>query len=414
MEHQPLADKMRPQTLDDMVGQEHLFGQGGILRRMLEHHRISNMIFCGPPGVGKTTAARIIARASGLTFHQLNATTATLSEVKEIAASSENVFGVNGTLLYLDEIQYFNKKQQQSLLSYIEDGRVTLVASTTENPYLYIYNAILSRSSVFEFKPVSASEITRALKRALGILNQELHTEKAASDSVLLTIAEYCGGDVRKGIGILENAYYVSDGTITEEAVRSLLPTLNGIFDKSGDVHYDLMSCLQKSIRGSDPDAAIFYLAKMLAGGDLLSPCRRLQVIASEDIGAAYPMAAVITRACVESAKDLGLPEAAIPLANAVIMLATAPKSNTAYAAYGAAMQDVEKGRGLDLPTHLRGPAFEGYLYPHDYPHSYVEQQYLPNDLLGRHYYQFGDNKTETLAKQYYEMIRASQKNVKS
>lgn len=408
MEHQPLADKLRPQTLDDIVGQAHLCGSHGILRRMLENGRISNMIFCGPPGIGKTTVARIVAKQSGLAFHQLNATTATLADIKEIAAASANVFGVNGILLYLDEIQYFNKKQQQSLLSFIEDGRIVLVASTTENPYLYVYNAILSRSSVFTFKPVSPADIRPALTRALDVLNRELHTEKTADGDLLSYIAEYCGGDVRCAIGILENAYYVADDRLTKEAVQELLPTLNGTFDKAGDVHYDLMSCLQKSIRGSDPDAAIFYLAKMLAGGDLLSPCRRLQVIASEDIGQAYPLAAVVTRACVESAKDLGLPEAAIPLANAVILLATAPKSNTAYAAYEAAMADVERGRGLDLPTHLRGPAFEGYVYPHPYPHHYVEQQYLPNDLIGAHYYQFGDNKTEQLAKQYYDMIRAS------
>ncbi|MGN1207632.1 MAG: replication-associated recombination protein A [Eubacteriales bacterium] len=408
MEHQPLADKMRPESLDDMVGQEHLFGRNGILRRMLDSHRISNMIFYGPPGVGKTTAARIVAKASGLEFHHLNATTASLSDVKEIVTAASNVFGVNGVLLYLDEIQYFNKKQQQSLLSYMEDGRVILIASTTENPNLYIYGAILSRSSVFEFKPVSPQEISRALERALAVLNREFGTDKTAADEVLLSIAEYCRGDVRCGISILENAYYISDGEITKESALSLLPTFNGTFDKAGDVHYDLMSCLQKSIRGSDPDAAIFYLAKMLAGGDLLSPCRRLQVIASEDIGAAYPLAAVITRACVESAKDLGLPEAALPLANAVVMLATAPKSNTAYAAYHAALADVEQGLGRDLPKHLRGPGYEGYLYPHDYPHDYVAQQYLPDDLKDRHYYRFGDNKTEQLAKQYYDMIRDS------
>ena len=406
MEHQPLADKLRPQTLEEIVGQEHLCGKNGVLRRMLAAGRVSNMIFSGPPGVGKTTVARIVAKSSGLSFHQLNATTASLSDVKDIAAAAGNVFGASGILLYLDEIQYFNKKQQQSLLSYMEDGRIVLVASTTENPYLYIYSAILSRSSVFEFKPVTPEAIVPALRRAMQKLNTEMHTEKTASDEVLSVIAHASGGDVRRAIGILENAYYVSSDVMTEDDARTLLPSFNGTFDKAGDVHYDLMSCLQKSIRGSDPDAALFYLAKMLAGGDLLSPCRRLQVIASEDIGAAYPMAAVITRACIESAKDLGLPEGAIPLANAVVMLATAPKSNTAYAGYFAALEDVERGRGLDLPKHMRGPAFEGYLYPHDYPHDYVEQQYLPTDLIGTRYYRFGDNKTEQLARQYYDMIR--------
>lgn len=406
MEHQPLADKLRPQTLEEIVGQEHLCGKNGVLRRMLAAGRVSNMIFSGPPGVGKTTVARIVAKNSGLSFHQLNATTASLSDVKDIAAAAGNVFGASGILLYLDEIQYFNKKQQQSLLSYMEDGRIVLVASTTENPYLYIYSAILSRSSVFEFKPVTPEAIVPALRRAMQKLNTEMHTEKTASDEVLSVIAHASGGDVRRAIGILENAYYVSSDVMTEDDARTLLPSFNGTFDKAGDVHYDLMSCLQKSIRGSDPDAALFYLAKMLAGGDLLSPCRRLQVIASEDIGAAYPMAAVVTRACIESAKDLGLPEGAIPLANAVVMLATAPKSNTAYAGYFAALEDVERGRGLDLPKHMRGPAFEGYLYPHDYPHDYVEQQYLPTDLIGTRYYRFGDNKTEQLARQYYDMIR--------
>ncbi len=408
MEQQPLADKIRPRSFDEVVGQKHLVGPNGILRRMMENRRVSNMIFTGPPGVGKTTVANIIARESGLNFYQLNATTASLNDVKEIAATTDNMFGAGGVLLYLDEIQYFNRKQQQSLLSYMEDGRIILVASTTENPYLYVYNAILSRSSVFEFKPVDGADMIPAMKRALSLLCEEFHTEKTADDEILLSIASRSGGDVRRALSILENAFYVSDTAITEDSVRNLVPSLNGIFDRNGDVHYDLMSCLQKSIRGSDPDAAIFYLAKMLAGGDLLSPCRRLQVIASEDIGAAYPLAAVITRSCVESAKDLGLPEAAIPLANAVIMLATAPKSNSAYTAYDLAAADVAKGLGLDLPSHMRGPAFEGYVYPHSYPNHYVKQQYLPTDLVGKHYYTFGENKTEQLAKQYYDMIRAA------
>ncbi len=410
MELQPLADKIRPKSFDEVVGQKHLVGPGGILRRMMANNRISNMIFTGPPGVGKTTVANVIARESGLNFYQLNATTASLNDIKEIAATTDNVFGSGGVLLYLDEIQYFNRKQQQSLLSYMEDGRIVLVASTTENPYLYVYSAILSRSSVFEFKPVDPADMLPAMRRALALLSEELHTEKSADDALLLDIASRSGGDVRRALSILENAFYVSDNVLTEESVHTLAPSLNGIFDRNGDVHYDLMSCLQKSIRGSDPDAAIFYLAKMLAGGDLLSPCRRLQVIASEDIGAAYPLAAVITRACVESAKDLGLPEAAIPLANAVIMLATAPKSNSAYTAYDLASADVARGAGLDLPSHMRGPGFEGYVYPHSFPNHYVKQQYLPTDLLDRQYYTFGENKTEQAAKQYFDMIRAAVK----
>ena len=408
MDHQPLADKLRPTTLDLIVGQKHLVGPGGVLRRMLECGRVTNMIFSGPPGVGKTTVANIIAKQSGLSFYQLNATTATLSDVKEIAAASSDIFGAGGVLLYLDEIQYFNRKQQQSLLSYMEDGRITLVASTTENPYLYVYSAILSRSSVFEFKPVEPQEMLPALNRAMNALNEAFHKSVTASEDILLVIASSSGGDVRRALSMLENAFYVAEDSISREAVAALSPSLNGIFDKDGDVHYNLLSCLQKSIRGSDPNAAIFYLAKLLAGGDLLSPCRRLQVIASEDIGAAYPMAAAIVRACVESAKDLGLPEGAIPLANAVICLATAPKSNSAYEAYGLAMQDVQAGKGLDIPAHLRGPNFTGYVYPHTFPHHYVSQQYLPSDLAGRTYYTFGDNKTEQLAKQYYDMIRGA------
>lgn len=405
--NQPLADLIRPRTLDDVAGQAHLVGPNGILRRMVESNRICNMIFTGPPGTGKTTVANIIAQKSGLVLHKLNATTASLSDVKEIAASTDNVFGAGGVLLYLDEIQYFNRKQQQSLLSYMEDGRITLIASTTENPYMSIYNAILSRSSVFQFKPVPPQDCAGVLRRALDTLNGTYGTSVSASEELLLDIAKRCGGDVRAAVGVCEQAYFGCGGKDLEgDTVDELLPTIAGGFDKAGDVHYDLLSCLQKSIRGSDPDAAIFYLAKLLAGGDLLSPCRRLQVIANEDIGAAWPMAAVLTRSCVESAKDLGLPEAAIPLANAVIALATAPKSNSAYMAYAKAAEDIAAGKGAFPPEHLKSPLFKGYLYPHDYPHHYVKQSYLPPDLSQRQYYTFGDNKTEQAAKAYYDMIR--------
>lgn len=406
MSNQPLADKLRPTCFDEIAGQEHLIGENGIIRKLTEAGRIPNMIFYGPPGTGKTTVAKIIAKASNMQLYMLNATTASLSDVKEVIASTNNIFSSNGTLLYLDEIQSFNKKQQQSLLEFMENGSITLIASTTENPYYYVYNALLSRSSVFEFKSVTGADCVPTLKRALKALNNEFSTDKTAEESLLHGIANACGGDVRMSIGVLENAYYISDGEITEETVKGLIPSIVGHFDRNGDVHYDLLSCLQKSIRGSDPDAAIFYLAKLLATGDILSVCRRLQVIASEDIGLAYPLAAVITRACTESSKEIGLPEAAIPLANAVCMLATAPKSNTSYMAYHNACEDINKGLGMEIPEHLRSPLFKGYIYPHDYENDYVPQNYLPKDLLGKKYYHFGTNKTEQAAKVYYDMIR--------
>ncbi len=406
MKTQPLADRMRPETLDDIVGQKHLFGQEGTLRAMLARGRITNMIFSGPPGTGKTTAANIIAKSSGMRLFRLNATTASLSDVKAVADETKTMFGSEGVLLYLDEIQYFNRKQQQSLLEYLEDGRITLIASTTENPYFAIYNALISRSSVFEFKPVEKEDCAEALRRGWDILNTEEKTAKTASDELLMRLASFGGGDVRRSIGILENAFALTDTALTEETVTALAPSFTGNFDVAGDTHYDLLSCLQKSVRGSDPDASLFYLAKLLAGGDLLSACRRLQVIASEDIGAAYPMAAVIVRACVESARELGLPEAALPLANATVLLATSPKSNAAHDAYFRALADVESGKGTDIPEHLRSPLFRGYKYPHDYPNHYVEQEYLPKDLKGRHYFEFGSSKTEQLAKNYYEMLR--------
>lgn len=409
----PLADRMRPSNFDEIAGQAHLVSKTGILRRLVQSNRIPNMIFYGPPGVGKTTVANIIASASGMQMYKLNATTASLADIKDVISSTDNMFSSNGTLLYLDEIQYFNKKQQQSLLEFMENGKLTLIASTTENPYYCIYNALLSRSSVFEFKSVSPAECIPTLRRALEILNSDFGDDKRADDTTLLGIAYAAGGDVRMSISVLENAFYISDKEITEDSVKSLLPSVIGHFDRDGDTHYDLLSCLQKSIRGSDPDAAVFYLAKILASGDLLSACRRILVIASEDIGCAYPLAASIAYACTESAKAVGMPEAAIPLANAVTILATSPKSNSAYLAYHAALEDISKGLGNSIPTHLKSPNFEGYLYPHDYENNYVMQTYLPSDLVGRKYYSFGQNKTEQAAKAYYDYITSSFKNKK-
>ena len=413
MPNQPLADAMRPTTFDEVVGQAHLVGKGGILRRLVDNNKIPNMIFFGPPGVGKTTVANIIARISGMQLYKLNATTASLQDVKDVIKESDNMFASNGTLLYLDEIQYFNKKQQQSLLEYMENGQITLIASTTENPYYCVYKAIISRSSVFEFKPINYKDTYPAVLRALSHLNKEYSTDRGIDDDALSAISKSAGGDVRMAIGILENAYYISEKTITKENITGLLPSVVGQYDRDGDVHYDLLSCLQKSIRGSDPDAAIFYLAKILASGDILSATRRLLVIASEDIGLAYPAAAHITYSLCETAKQLGMPEAVIPLSNATIMLATSPKSNTAYMAYHRASQDIADGLGLEIPKHLQSPLFEGYLYPHDYENDFVNQTYLPSDLTHKKYYEFGSNKTEQLAKSYYDYIRQNCKNLK-
>ncbi len=403
MKHAQLADLLRPTDLDSIVGQEHLFGERGVVRRMLAGGRITNMIFYGPPGTGKTTAASIIAKLSGMNFYKLNATSATLADVKEIIAETGNLFGANGVLLYLDEIQYFNRKQQQSLLEYIEDGRITLIASTTENPHFFVYNAILSRSSLFEFKAVGATDMRPVLLRALDYLNAENSAHKCISDEICDYIGHAARGDVRHAVVLFENAYHAADEEILREHVDSFDTSVGNFGD---DTHYDLLSCLQKSIRGSDPDAAVFYLAKALLAGELLSVCRRLQVIASEDIGLAYPLAASVVRSCCESAKELGMPEAQIPLANATLLLATAPKSNSAETAVHAAAAAVQAGKGVDVPRHLQSPLFKGYKYPHDFENHYVKQQYLPDDLLGATFYVPGANKNEQAAAEYWKKIK--------
>ena len=403
MENKQLADLMRPTTFDDIVGQDHLFGKNGVVRKMIENGRITNMIFFGPPGTGKTTASRVIASLSGMTFHKLNATTASLSDVKDVLRETGNMFSERGILLYIDEIQYFNRKQQQTLLEYIEDGRVTLIASTTENPHFYLHNAIISRSSLFEFKPVDKEACKKAILRALDHLNTERGSDKKITDGALDFIARAVSGDVRRAIGLIENAFYTADGDVTEEVTEQFS---SGVGNFDDGTHYDLLSCLQKSIRGSDPDAAVFYLAKLLEAGELLSVCRRLQVIASEDVGLAYPLAAVVTRACVESARELGMPEARLTLANAAIMLATAPKSNSAHNAVIAASIDASAGLGTEIPLHLQAPLYKGYKYPHDFHNHYVAQQYLPNDLKSKVYYTPGENKAEAAATAYWKEIK--------
>ncbi len=412
----PLADDIRPRSFDEMVGDPKLFGRQGVFRKMLDAHHIPNMIFFGPSGTGKTTAANILAEASGKTLHRLNATNAGLADVKQVIAESGSLLGSDGILLYLDEIQYFNKKQQQSLLEFIEDGRITLIASTTENPYFYIYPAIISRCAVFEFNSISASELRRAVMRAADIFAEQTGRKVSMTADALSMISSASAGDARRAVSLYENLATVFDA-ITAETVREFLPKVMGMagFDRDGDGHYDLLSALQKSIRGSDPDAALFYLAKLLSGGDLNSVCRRLLVIANEDIGLAYPMAAAITYACVQSARELGMPEARVPLANAAAMLATAPKSNSAYMGVNMAMEAVSAGKGATFPRSLQNVHFDGenaeqkgqnYQYPHDFPNHYVAQQYLPDDLKNVQFYHYGENKTEQAAKLYWDKIK--------
>ncbi|MBQ7309813.1 MAG: replication-associated recombination protein A [Clostridia bacterium] len=416
MLQQPLADRIRPLSFEEMVGDPKLFGKDGIFPKMIAAKHIPNMIFYGPSGTGKTTAANILAKAAGKTLHKLNATSAGLADVKEVIAESNSLLGADGVLLYLDEMQYFNKKQQQSLLEYIENGKITLIASTTENPYFYIYPAIISRSAVFEFKPIESSALKQAVRRAADILREDGGRAVHFTEGALSMIVSAAAGDARRAVGLFENMASVYE-EITEDTVRAFLPEVMGMsgFDKSGDGHYDLLSALQKSIRGSDPDAALFYLAKLLAGGDLISVCRRLQVIASEDVGLAYPLAVSVVRSCVESARELGLPEARIPLANAALLLATSPKSNSAEMGIIAASEAVAAGKGATFPRCLQNVHFDGensdkkgqgYKYPHDYPNHYVPQQYLPDDLKGARFYTYGDNKTEQAAKSYWEKIK--------
>ena len=417
---QPLADRIRPKTLDEVVGQQHLLGKNMPLRRIVESGKIPNMIFYGSSGIGKTTVARIIAENSNMKLCKLNGTTASISDIKDIIAQTDTFEGYNGILLYLDEIQYLNKKQQQSLLEYIENGRITLIASTTENPYFYVYNAIISRSTVFEFKPVSPQEVRPAVERAFQILANEMGLKLRLASGVIDHISLGCGGDVRKSLNTVELCLLSADNdgetlTVSLDTVKKLTQRSNMKYDRDGDQHYDILSALQKSIRGSDENAAIHYAARLIEVGDIISLSRRLLVIASEDIGLAYPQAITIVKSCVDSAMQLGLPEARVPLAQAVVLLATAPKSNSSYLAMDAAISDIKAGKAGDFPRHLQNKHFDGddakvkgqfYKYPHDFPNHWVDQQYLPDNLKGTVYYNYGDNKTEQAAKAYWDKIK--------
>ena len=422
MAYRPLADEIRPASLDDVVGQKHILGADGLLRRIIESGSIPNLVFYGPSGTGKTTVANIIAARTNRTLRRINATTGSLSDVKDVIGEVGTMMAPNGILLYLDEIQYFNKKQQQSLLEVIERGDVTLIASTTENPYFYVYNAVLSRSTVFEFKPVEAGEVLPAIDRGVSIMAKRLGGVAEFEDGVREAIASSCGGDVRKAMNAVEllmNAAARQRGklVVSLEDARLVAQRSAMRYDRAGDDHYDILSALQKSIRGSDPDAACHYLARLLEAGDLISACRRLMVIACEDVGLAYPQVIPIVKACVDAANMLGLPEARIPLGDAAVLMATAPKSNYAHIALDEAMADVRTGKTGDYPRHLQNKHADsagmereqGYLYPHDFPNHYVKQQYLPDRLKGVHYYVYGENKTEQAAKRYWDEIKGKE-----
>lgn len=418
MSYQPLADKIRPRELDDMVGQQHIIGENGVLRRILQNGSVPNMIFYGPSGTGKTTLAQIIAGKTHRQLVKLNATTASTADIRAVTGQLDTLLAPEGVLLYLDEIQYFNKKQQQSLLEFIENGKITLIAATTENPYFYVYNAILSRSTIFEFKPISAGETEKAVARAFRLWGESSGCRVEPEAGVSAYLAQSCGGDIRKAINSVE---LLCAATLPGDPMRPRMEDAQAVaqksanrYDREGNAHFDLVSALMKSMRGSDPDAAVHYLARLLEAGDLIGACRRILCSASEDVGLAYPMAVPIIKACVDSALQLGLPEAQLPLSEAVILLATWPKSNSAYQAIAAARADVKAGKARTVPrelqnVHADGTGFEreqGYLYPHDYPNHWVRQQYLPDELKNAHYYTFGDNRTEQQARAYWEQIK--------
>ena len=417
--YQPLADLLRPQTLDEVFGQEHILGQGAILRRLIDSGKIPNLVFYGPSGTGKTTVANIIAKQTNRTLFKLNATTASTADIKDIVSQLDTFMAPNGVLLYLDEILSFNKKQQQSLLEFIENGKITLIASTTENPYFYVFNAILSRSTVFEFKQISAEAALKAVKRAVSFLEERNGLTAEPEEGALEYIAGACGGDIRKAMNAVEVLFSAGrpEGdrlVLTLNDAKAVTQKSAMRADRAGDNYYDLLSALQKSIRGSDPDAACHYLARLLEAGQMQAACRRLMVIAAEDVGLAFPQIIPIVKSAVDMALMLGMPEARIPLGDAAVLMATSPKSNSGYKAINAAAADIEKGKSGDFPRHLQNvhadsytmEREQGYLYPHDYPGHWVKQQYLPDELVGTVYYEFGPNKLEQAAKQYWEQLK--------
>ena len=416
----PLADRIRPQTIEDVVGQHHLLSEGKILRRIIDSGVIPNLIFYGPSGVGKTTVANIIAKSSGKSLYHLNATTASTADLKAIISSRNDIENQNGILLYLDEIQYFNKKQQQTLLEFIENGDITLIASTTENPYFYVYSAILSRSTVFEFKSLSEDDVIEFLEKTFKKLGDEQGKEVSLEEGVLKVIAGGSGGDLRKALNTTELCLLTANGdgdkiSVTKQSALALTSQNAMRYDRNGDEHYDVISAFQKSMRGSDPDAALHYLARLLEAGDLPSACRRLLVTAAEDVGLAYPGIMPIVKSYVDTALMVGLPEAAIPLGDAVVLVAISPKSPTGHDGIAAALSDVRAGLAKTIPRHLQNKHFDGedqavkghfYKYPHAYPNHYVEQQYLPDELKNKKYYKFGDNKTEQSFKAHMDKIK--------